>query len=143
MDVNIIQVLFTFVSGEIAKVGPDAMTVYTPLRDGRDPGHENRRTCRCRGLREYVLSVAKRRWIDQRYRHYKPVRCGAANSFVAGRQYDVHEPIRAAVTAVCLVASSDAVAIRRGVADTERGPAILSNPSAESAGSRPGQSARR
>ncbi len=30
MDVNIIQGLFTFVSGEIAKVVPDAMTVYTP-----------------------------------------------------------------------------------------------------------------
>ena len=30
MDVNIIQCLFKFVSGDIAKVGPDAMTVYTP-----------------------------------------------------------------------------------------------------------------
>ena len=30
MDVNIIQGLFTFVSGEIARVGPDAMTVYPP-----------------------------------------------------------------------------------------------------------------
>jgi len=31
MDVNIVQGVFTFVSGEIAKVGPDAMTVYTPV----------------------------------------------------------------------------------------------------------------
>ena len=30
MDVNIILGLFTLVSGEIGKVGPDAMTVYTP-----------------------------------------------------------------------------------------------------------------
>ena len=28
---NIIQGLLTFVSGEIAKVGPDAMTVYNPV----------------------------------------------------------------------------------------------------------------
>ena len=31
MDVNIIQGLSLFVSGEIAKAGPDAMTVYTPV----------------------------------------------------------------------------------------------------------------
>ncbi|MEC7537514.1 MAG: hypothetical protein VYB59_09480, partial [Pseudomonadota bacterium] len=28
---NIVLGLFTFVSGEIAKVGPDAMTVYPPF----------------------------------------------------------------------------------------------------------------
>ena len=31
MDINIVQGVFTFVSGEIAKVGPDAMTVHTPV----------------------------------------------------------------------------------------------------------------
>lgn len=31
MNVNIVQGVFTFVSGEIAKLGPDAMTVYTPV----------------------------------------------------------------------------------------------------------------
>ena len=30
MDVNIIQGLLTFVSGEIARAGPDAMTIYPP-----------------------------------------------------------------------------------------------------------------
>lgn len=60
MDVNIIQGLFTFVSGEIARAGPDAMTIYPPprpsLRDSRDPGHESGRTRRhhcfyCREVR--------------------------------------------------------------------------------------------
>ena len=31
MDVNVVQGVFTFVSGEIAKLGPDSMTVYTPV----------------------------------------------------------------------------------------------------------------
>ena len=31
MDLNIVQGVFTFVSGEVAKVGPDAMTVQTPV----------------------------------------------------------------------------------------------------------------
>ena len=107
-----------------------------------DRGQQSGRTRRCRGLREYVLPVAKRQWIDQRHCHYEPVRCGAANSFVAGCRYGVHKPIRIAFTDAYLVASADPATIRRGVADTERGPAILSNPSAESTGPRPVQSAR-
>lgn len=31
MSINIVQGVFTFVSGEIAKIGPDTMTVYTPV----------------------------------------------------------------------------------------------------------------
>lgn len=31
MNVNVVQGVFTFVSGEIAKLGPDLMTVYTPV----------------------------------------------------------------------------------------------------------------
>lgn len=31
MNVNVVQGVFTFVSGEIAKLGPDMMTVYTPV----------------------------------------------------------------------------------------------------------------
>ncbi len=122
MNMNLVQGVFSFVSGGIAKIGPGRHDRDDPGGHHRYPGHNGRGAGRTGRHGEYNFAAAERRRDDGNHRRRQPIR-GAAPIDGHGRRDDAgYQRLRAAVCHDRAVAGTNSNPVRVRPADARRRP---------------------